>query len=196
MDTAPPEPGDGLDRQQRRTLLALARRSIAHGLEWGGALRVDPVDFDPALRARRASFVTLHEGGQLRGCIGHLEAIQPLVTDVAENAFSAAFRDPRFPPVTSGELDALHIEISVLSPAVPMDFSSEADLLAQIQPGRDGLILEDGPARGTFLPTVWESVPDPADFLRHLRRKAGLPPHHWSEHLRVSRYHTECFGES
>ena len=193
------KPTPALDSQLRpelrRTLLAIARESIAHGLEQGRALAVDPDDFDPALQARHAAFVTLHEQGQLRGCIGHLEAIQPLVRDVAENAFAAAFRDPRFPPLAAGELDALHIEISVLTPAVPMDFASETELLSLIEPGRDGLILEDGHARGTFLPSVWESLPEPVDFLHHLKRKAGLPANHWSHSLRISRYRTESFGE-
>jgi AmmeMemoRadiSam system protein A len=195
-----PEPNSesstGLTPDQRNTLLALARQSIAHGLDQSRALTVNPDDYEPALRARRAAFVTLHEQGQLRGCIGHLEAVQTLVQDVAENAFAAAFRDPRFPPLATTELDALAIEISVLTPAVPMEFSSEQDLIGQIRQGIDGLILEDGNARGTFLPSVWESLQEPAEFLRHLKRKAGLPANHWSENLRVSRYRTESFGES
>jgi AmmeMemoRadiSam system protein A len=188
-------PETELGDAERHTLLALARQSIAHGLAEGRPLQVEPEDFAAPLRARRAAFVTLQEAGQLRGCIGHLEARQPLVRDVADNAFAAAFRDPRFPPVQSGELAALHIEISVLTPAVAMTFASEEELLAQLQPGRDGLILEDDGARGTFLPSVWESLPEPAEFLRHLRMKAGLPPHYWSPRLRVSRYRTECFAE-
>lgn len=196
METAgTPQLDSELDPDQRRTLLELARRSIACGLEQGRPLDVNPAKHDAALQVRRAAFVTLHKGGQLRGCIGHLEAMQPLVRDVVENAFAAAFRDRRFPPVNRAELDALHIEISVLSPSAPMAFTSEADLLSQIEPGRDGLILEDGYARGTFLPSVWESLPDPADFLQHLKRKAGLPPDHWSDSLRISRYRTESFAE-
>jgi AmmeMemoRadiSam system protein A len=195
MDGSPPPPENPLDAEQREILLTLARRSIAHGLEKGRALPVAVGDYPPALQARRAAFVTLHEQGRLRGCIGHLEAVQALVGDVAENAFAAAFRDPRFPPVTADELEALHIEISVLTPARPLEFSSEEDLLAKLEPGRDGLILQDGHARGTFLPTVWETLPNPAAFLRHLKAKAGLPPDHWSDTLRVSRYRTECFGE-
>ena len=179
----------------RQTLLALARRSIVQGLEVGRPLPVVPEEFEEPLRARRAVFVTLTTGGQLRGCIGHLEAIQPLVRDVADNAFAAAFRDPRFPPLTARELGTLRIEISVLTPATPLSFGSEAELLALIEPGRDGLILEVGAARGTFLPAVWESLPERRDFLRHLKLKAGLPPDYWSDRLRVSRYRTEAFGE-
>ena len=184
-----------LDAGARRTLLELARRSIANGLREGRALAAHAGDFGDTLQAKRAAFVTLKEGERLRGCIGHLQAVQPLVQDVAENAFAAAFRDPRFPPLQPDEFDGVRIEISVLSPPEPMRFTSEQDLLAQIRPGRDGLILEDGAARGTFLPSVWESLPDPGDFLRHLKLKAGLPPDHWSPQLRMSRYRTESFAE-
>ena len=184
-----------LNPTQRQTLLALARRSIVRGLDEGRPLSVESADFDEALRARRATFVTLTIGGQLRGCIGHLEAIQSLVRDVSDNAFAAAFRDPRFPPLAARELEALQIEISVLTPATPLSFGSEAELLAQLEPGRDGLILEADAARGTFLPAVWESLPNRRDFLHHLKLKAGLPPDYWSDRLRVSRYRTEAFGE-
>ena len=184
-----------LHAEQRQALLAVARRSIALGLEEGRPLRVNLEDYAADLRAQRAAFVTLQEFGQLRGCIGHLEARQPLVKDVAENAFAAAFRDPRFPPVTARELERLHIEISVLTPPTPLSFGSEQELFALIEPGRDGLILEEGLARGTFLPSVWESLPNPVDFLRQLKRKAGLPENYWSDRLRISRYRTESFGE-
>jgi len=186
---------DSFDPAQRRALLALARQSIAHGLDRGCPLPVVPSDYPADLRARRATFVTLEAGGTLRGCIGHLEAVQPLVLDVVENAFAAAFRDPRFPPLTRPELARLAIEISVLTPSQPLSFTSEEELLRIIEPGRDGLILEEGTARGTFLPTVWESLPEPRAFLRHLKQKAGLPPDHWSDRIRVRRYRTESFSE-
>ncbi len=185
-----------LDNQQRRILLDTARASIRTGLEKGHPLVVDPGDYDEALQAQRATFVTLNKQGQLRGCIGHLEAIQSLIEDVAENAFSAAFKDTRFSPVTSSELDQLEIHISVLSPPEPVSFSSEEDLLRQIRPGKDGLILQDGYFRGTFLPSVWEQLPSPEEFLAHLKIKAGLPPNYWSDSLQVSRYTTESFSES
>ncbi len=181
---------------QRLILLNTARASIHFGLEQGSPLPVDPAEFDPALQVHRATFVTLNKNGQLRGCIGHLQAIAPLVSDVAENAFSAAFKDPRFPPVDSRELDALEIHISVLSPAQAMTFSSEQDLLRQLRPGIDGLILRDGYHQGTFLPSVWEQLPRPEDFLAHLKIKAGLPANHWSDSLKVSRYTTESFSDS
>ena len=184
-----------LDPSQRRQLLALAKRSIKHGLDRGGPVAVEASDYSGVLAEQRAVFVTLHRQGNLRGCIGHLQAVQSLVQDVAENAFAAAFRDPRFPSLTGTELPDLDIEISVLSPSEPLSFGSEEELLQIIEPGLDGLILEDGEARGTFLPTVWESLPDPRDFLRHLKQKAGLSPDHWSDSIRVRRYRTECFSE-
>ena len=181
--------------EDRATLLDLARRSVAHGLDHGAPLPVDPTGYPEPLRAELAAFVTLHLHGALRGCIGHLEAVQPLVRDVAENAYAAAFRDPRFPPLTRQELQGLAVHISVLAAPEPMTFASEADLLGQIRPGIDGLILTEGRARGTFLPSVWESLPDRRDFLNHLKRKAGLPADHWSDRVQVARYTTESFGD-
>jgi len=113
------------------------------------------------------------------------------VEDVAENAFAAAFRDPRFPAISSSELADLDLHISILSPAEAMHFDSEQSLLAQLKPGLDGLILQDGYHRGTFLPSVWEQLPDAAEFLRNLKQKAGLPSDYWSDHLKISRYSTE-----
>ena len=183
-----------LPDDQRRSLLELARASIAHGLTYDRPLLVDCNDYPAALRQERATFVTLHLHHQLRGCIGSLEAQRPLCQDVADNAFSAAFRDPRFAPVTAPESEQLTLDISVLSPPAAMHFDSEADLLSQIRPGIDGLIIEDGRHRGTFLPSVWEQLPLPAEFLRQLKRKAGLPSDYWSQDLRVSRYTTESFA--
>lgn len=178
----------------RGVLLELARNSIRGGIGSDRAPTIEVADYAPNLREQLACFVTLNRQGRLRGCIGHLEAGQPLVLDVAENAWSAAFRDPRFPPLEPPELADLQIHISVLSPPQPMRFDSETDLLRQIHPGSDGLILQDGRARGTFLPSVWESLPRVDDFWRHLKGKAGLPPDHWSDSLRVSRYETESFS--
>jgi AmmeMemoRadiSam system protein A len=182
------------DREQRDALLAIARQSIDHGLSHGRPLPIDPGDYPAPLQALRATFVTLHENSQLRGCIGTLETHRALVEDVADNAFSAAFRDPRFAAVSATERDQMDLDISVLSPATPMQFDSEQDLLRQLRPGIDGLVLEDGPYRGTFLPSVWEQLPEPLDFLRQLKRKAGLSADHWSPGLKVSRYVTESFS--
>ena len=190
------EPPGVLAPAQRATLMAVARRSIEHGLATGRPLTVVPSEYHRDLKVVRASFVTLQLHGKLRGCIGHLEAVQPLVVDVAENAFAAAFQDPRFSPLTAQEWPAVDIHLSLLTRPEAMRFEDEADLLRQIQPGVDGLILQDGPNRGTFLPSVWESLPQAADFLSHLKLKAGLPANHWSGRVEVYRYFTESFGEA
>ncbi|MBI5039720.1 MAG: AmmeMemoRadiSam system protein A [Gammaproteobacteria bacterium] len=182
-----------LDAASRQRLLQIAHDSIAHGLKNGRPLPIAARDYPDALRVPRASFVTLHEYGELRGCIGALEAHRPLVEDVAYNAFNAAFRDLRFVPLRSEELPRLDIHISVLSPPAPILFSDEADLLAQLRPGIDGLILTAPDHRGTFLPSVWESLPRAEEFLRHLKCKAGLPAGYWSPDIRVERYTTEAF---
>jgi AmmeMemoRadiSam system protein B/AmmeMemoRadiSam system protein A len=174
-------------------LIKLAKASIKHGLETGQPLPVNPEDYNQALGEQRACFVTLNENNQLRGCIGSLEAHRPLVKDVSDNAYAAAFRDPRFPPLSDAELEKLDIHISILTPASPMSFSSESDLISQLRPGKDGLILEDVGHRGTFLPSVWESLKTPEQFWRELKRKAGLPYDHWSDTIKVSRYETQYF---
>jgi len=182
--------------QERAALLHLAREAIAYGLAHGRArpLVVDPEDYPQHLRAERACFVTLQIDGELRGCIGSLEAHRPLVVDVAHNARAAAFSDPRFPPLSPAEFQRLDLHISVLHPAEPMHFSSEEDLVEQLRPGIDGIILEEGFRRGTFLPSVWEQLPRPRDFLHHLKLKAGLPADYWSPGLQAWRYTTESFG--
>ncbi len=180
-----------LAKTSAQRLLDVARRSIAEGLSGGKAFDPDLETEPLELRMPRATFVTLHRHGQLRGCIGTLEAHQPLVEDVAANAYAAAFEDPRFPPVTREELDELEIHISILSPPEALPCRDEADLLAQLRPGRDGLILRDGPYRATFLPAVWEELPDPREFLAHLKRKAGLRQDHWSPTLSFWRYEAE-----
>lgn len=167
-------------------LLDVARRSVAAGR----ILDVDPNDYPEPLRAIRSTFVTLRLDGVLRGCIGSLEANQPLVADVARSAFKAAFEDPRFSPVTAEERERLEFHVSVLSPAERMSFTSEQDFLAQLRPGVDGLILEEAGSRATFLPDVWESLPEPRDFVARLKEKAGLAADHWSSRIQVSRYTT------
>ena len=180
-----------LSRKGQIILLELARTSIRHGLQHGCPGKVDLEGLEAELMAIRASFVTLEKNGHLRGCIGSLEAWRPLAVDVAENAYAAAFRDRRFPPMQEDEVDALGIHLSLLTPAVPMAFSSEEDLLKQLQPGIDGLILQEGQYRGTFLPSVWAELPTPALFLSQLKRKAGLPVDYWSPTVRILRYTTE-----
>lgn len=180
-----------LTEQSRKRLLDLARASIAHGLKTGKPFKPDLSEYPAELTVLRATFVTLLKQGDLRGCIGMLEAVRPLAEDVAENAFSAAFKDYRFPQLTSDEFDGLEIHISILSQPEPIVFTSEQDLISQLRPGVDGLILEEGFKRGTFLPSVWESLPDPVQFLRHLKQKAGLTSQYWSDTVKVSRYTAE-----
>lgn len=181
-------------REDEAILLGVAAHAIQHGLRHGQRLAVDPLKYPAQLRQLRASFVTLEQAGHLRGCIGALEARRPAVVDVASNAYAAAFADPRFPPLQASELPGLHLHISLLSPCEPVTFTSEDDLIAKLRPGVDGLILSEGLRRGTFLPSVWESLPEPREFLRQLKLKAGLPPDYWSERLRVERYATISFG--
>ncbi len=183
-----------LNKQYQQQLLELAKASIQHGLQTGKPLQIDLADYPAELKELRATFVTLHINHDLRGCIGVLEAIRPLAEDIAENAFSAAFKDSRFPPLSPREFKDLEIHLSILSPAEPVSFTSEQDLLAQLQPGIDGLILQEGHRRGTFLPSVWETLPKPEQFLRNLKQKAGLPPNFWSNTICVSRYRTESIG--
>ncbi|MGD2118280.1 MAG: AmmeMemoRadiSam system protein A [Chromatiales bacterium] len=180
---------------QKKALLQLARDSIRNGLDNGAPLQVNYQDYETDLQQPLACFVTLNKHGELRGCIGHLTAMQSLVEDVVENAYSAAFSDPRFPPLQPAEFEQLEVEISVLSRPEAMHINGEQDLLEQIRPQIDGLILEDNSHRGTFLPSVWESLPQKEDFLRHLKMKAGLLPDYWSDQIRVSRYTTESFSD-
>ncbi len=182
-----------LSEQDKHTLKNIARQSIQHGLLYNQPLAVNPEEFAEILQADAASFVTLNLDHQLRGCIGTLQAYQPLVTDVAQHAYDAAFKDPRFAPVSESEAPLLDIHISILTQAEPMSFTDEADLLKQLKPGVDGLILEDDYHKGTFLPSVWEQLPEPENFLKNLKRKAGLSEHHWSPELKISRYQSLSF---
>lgn len=166
---------------------AIAARLSARDLRYENA--------DSWLDTPGAAFVTLTLGGALRGCIGSLTAYRTLREDVAGNAVNAAFRDPRFPPLTSDELPRTHIEVSVLSEPEPYPFTDRADALARLRPGVDGLILEYAGHRGTFLPQVWEQLPDPDAFLAHLVRKAGLPAGWWDDRATLSRYTVTAFEE-
>lgn len=191
---ASPERGAGLGAEERGILLDLARRAIRAGPD-GLRPAIDLERLPAVLRAPGASFVTLSEReGGLRGCMGRLEATRPLAEDVAGNARAAAFFDPRFPPVEREELDRLEVEVSVLSAALPLAVSSERELLAALRPGVDGLIVEAAGHRATFLPAVWETLPDPRDFVTQLRRKAGLGAAGFEPGQRYSRYSAEKFG--
>lgn len=178
---------------ERDRLRAVARASIEHGLHHDQPVEVRLDEWPAALRQQRATFVTIQNEDRLRGCVGALEATRPLVQDVAMNAFAAAFRDPRFPPLTARESPGVTLRVSVLSPIELLPVRSEADLLRQLRPGVDGLIFEEGEQRGTFLPTVWRSLPNAGEFLAQLKTKAGLPADYWSETIRAYRYTTEEF---
>jgi len=184
-----------LNETDRQVLLGLAYQSIQLGLDTGHPLSINLRDYSTAFSQQRATFITLEKNKQLRGCIGMLKAVLPLAEDVCENAFSAAFKDSRFPPLIQSELENIDIHISILSPSVEIEFSSEQDLVSKIQPDIDGLILESGYRRGTFLPSVWQSIHTPVKFLQHLKQKAGLDKHFWSDQIRVYRYTTEVIGK-
>lgn len=195
-ETAAGEPAPkSLCEEEHILLCNVAREAIEYGLKTGRPPALETARFPAPLRELRSSFVTLHKYGELRGCMGNLSATRPLVNDVAQNAFNAAFRDPRFPPVQGRELADIELSISILSPAAPMHFTSEEDLLRQLRPGVDGLILQEGALCGTFLPSVWESLPERRDFLRHLKTKAGLPTNYWSPTVQVLCYTAEKVEE-
>ena len=163
-----------IDASGQETLLKVAREAIGHGVVHADAPELAAENYPEPLRIIACTFVTLHIGEVLRGCIGSLRAHRPLVADVARHAYAAAFSDARFDPVAHTELDALHIHISILSELEPVTFVSEANLLAGLRPGTDGLLIESGESRATFLPTVWASYPDGRDFLAALKTKAGM----------------------
>jgi AmmeMemoRadiSam system protein A len=184
-------------KSEKHWLLTLARESIALGLKDRRSYEVDPKQVSPELKEGRACFVTLTIGGQLRGCIGHIEAIQPLYKDVIENAASAAFDDPRFPPLDKSELDEIGIEVSVLGKPVDLDYKNADDLVKKLRPGKDGVILRKGAYGATFLPQVWDEIRNPEDFLSHLCAKAGLDSDDWRKgDLKVQTYSVEAFSES
>jgi len=168
-----------------RALIGIARAAIASRLGAGDAPRAADAAW---LMQPGASFVTLTQDGGLRGCIGSLEAVRPLGEDVAQNALHAAFRDPRFPALRAQEWASCAVEVSLLSRPAAIDFASEAQLLAQLRPGEDGLIIEHAGRRGTFLPQVWETLPEPRVFLRELKVKAGLRADHDLATCKLSRY--------
>ena len=180
------------ERALGRALLTIARSAI--GAELG--FRPLAEASHAALTLPAATFVTLKHSGELRGCIGSLKPRRPLGVDVRENAIAAAFRDPRFPPLAVVEFEATSVEVSLLSVDERIDVRDEEDLLARLRPDMDGLVLECGRHRATFLPQVWESLPEPRSFLAALKRKAGLPEDFWSPQVNVSRYGVTKWAES
>ncbi len=178
------------DREE--ILLPIARAAISCALhiplntDEGAHWLIDP----------GASFVTLTQNGQLRGCIGSLQAYRPLLADIKSNAVSAALHDPRFLPLTADELPCTTIEISLLTTPQTMEFRNEADALSRLIPGTDGVIFEFSRYRSTFLPQVWDQLPDPRMFMAHLKRKAGLPDNFWDANIRLARYSVTKYKES
>jgi AmmeMemoRadiSam system protein A len=186
-----------LDLTHRSRLLALARQSIESGLS---ALRWVPMpslELPAPLAEERGSFVTLRIHKRLRGCCGNLSANRSVSEDVWRNAWASAFADPRFPPLEAEEWEqsGTDVHISVLSPLESVVVTDEHELLELLRPNVDGLVLERDDSRATFLPDVWEHLPEPVDFVRHLKQKAGWPASSWSPHIKVWRYTTESFGE-
>lgn len=187
-ESSPPAP----PQNAGTILLTLARAAIALKL---GKAHATPAEAD-WLRVQGACFITLTHGGKLRGCIGTLRAHRTLADDVTANAEAAAFRDPRFPPLTATEFETVAVEISLLSALEPLAFSGEDEALAQLRAGRDGVVFEYGHHSSTFLPQVWEELREPAEFMAHLKYKAGLPPDFWDSEVRLMRYTVSKWRES
>lgn len=186
-----------LTEQEQDYLLNLARQVIESALQGNKRISLPEEGRTPRLQEPGASFVTLHTAqGALRGCIGTLTAHRPLAEDVRHNALAAAFDDPRFPPLSETEAPDLGIEVSVLTPPEPLAFSGPDELVQKLRPRIDGVFLEHGWHRGTFLPQVWEHLPEPEEFLRHLALKAHLPANAWRwPDIKISTYQVQKFGE-
>ena len=185
-----------LTDSEKEILLNLARLTVERVVAGQSKPHIELVMYSPRLQQDGASFVTLTRHGMLRGCIGALEAYQPLVQDVSEHAEAAALDDYRFPPVQSDEVEHLEIEISVLTPSMPFHYETAEELLKNLRPGIDGVVLHDGSRRATFLPQVWEQVPEPVEFLSHLCKKMGSPGDLWrKKKLQVETYQVEEFHE-
>jgi hypothetical protein len=188
---------DELTPEERRTLLGLARQAIREAVHGGLLPALDLAALPPRLGEHGVTFVTLTVDGMLRGCIGALEASQPLARDVQEHAVAAALNDYRFSSIMAEEMERLEIEISRLTPPVPLTYESPAELPGRLRPGVDGVVLRDSFRRATFLPQVWEKLPDPEAFLSHLCQKMGAPPDLWRHRLlEVFIYQVEEFHEA
>lgn len=187
---------DKLTDGEKQTLLHLAREAMEIAVKRQGAPPLDLQSLSPLLRKDGASFVTLTIDDDLRGCIGALEAYQPLAEDVCEHAVAAALHDPRFPPVRENELSRIKLEVSRLTAPHLLEYSSSEDLLKKLRPHVDGVTLRDNFRRATFLPQVWEKIPDPAEFLSHLCQKMQVRANLWQEaKLQVFVYQVEDFHE-
>ena len=187
-------PLHSMNSEQGRLLTAIARAVISKQL--GIRASMPKVSDHPWLDEFGATFVTLKKSSKLRGCIGSLKSRQSLINDLQDNAVSAAIRDPRFPPVTADELDSISIEVSVLTEPEPIHFNDEGDALAQLKAHEDGVIFQFEKHRSTFLPQVWEQLPNPELFMANLKQKAGLASDFWSDGVLLYRYRVEKFSEN
>ncbi|MEJ2523466.1 MAG: AmmeMemoRadiSam system protein A [Gammaproteobacteria bacterium] len=187
-------PARSVPDELREPVIAVARNALSAGA--GAAVREpSAAELAPRLRVPGASFVSLYQEGRLRGCCGHLAPTGPLGLDVWRAARASAYGDPRFPPVAAEEVTTLSMDVSILGEPEPVAARNEAELRSVLRPEIDGLVVSFGERRATFLPQVWETLPDPVDFLRELRRKAGLPADFWHETLRWSRYQVRVFRD-
>jgi AmmeMemoRadiSam system protein A len=173
------------------TLLALARAAVDESLE---GPRVE-VPAEPWLDEHGACFVTLRKDGELRGCIGSIEAHRPLAQDVMQNARSAAHKDPRFPPLQRNELSAVRFEVCLLAPLERLEVQSQQEAIERLRPGVDGVVLQWGPHKGVFIPKMWKQLPNPVEFLAFLRHKAGMPSRDWLSGTRMWRFTAEDWSE-
>ena len=185
---APPMDDRAMLQQEGARIFRAAAQSVGYAVKNGKPPKVDISSFPSVLQETRATFITLNKSGQLRGCIGTIQAHQPLIADVVENAYKAAMKDPRFPPVQEDELSDIELSISLLSPFTEMSFTDEADFMRKVRPKIDGLIIADQGKRSVFLPQVWEGIPDTATFVSRLKQKAGLAADHWSDSFQAWRF--------
>lgn len=182
-----------LTDKQRRAAIVLAEETIRCGVEHGKPMQETDEIAELFPKGERATFVTVNIADQLNGCIGRLQATRPIYRDIIMNAFNAAFRDHRFPPVEREHLDYLNVHISVLNPLEPIPVEAESDLWEFVEPGKHGVLLETDDTQGTFLPSVWEKCPDRETFLLNLKKKAGLAPSAWPSDLDAFRYTVDEF---
>jgi AmmeMemoRadiSam system protein A len=186
------EPASGaLSDEELRTLADVAHDAVITAVRDRRRATPEPADYPEALRRPGAVFVTLRRDGELRGCVGTMTPSMPLVQAAADRARAAAFDDPRFDAVRPGELEGLAVEVSVLSPMEPFTVDGYDELVRTLRPGVDGLLVEAGRHRATFLPVVWEELTDPADFVSALWRKAGLTARSWPTGIATWRYHAQ-----
>ncbi len=189
-------PSKQLCERHGKTLIEAAKASISHGLEHRRPLPITVPEFPLELRNNGACFVTLKIEKRLRGCVGSPQAWRPLIQDTTDNAFRAAFADSRFEPLTAEEWPSVRLSISVLTPPVPIPCATEEELVRALRPNVDGVILADDNRRGLFLPAVWEQLSNPLEFIRQLKRKAGLPPDHWTPNTRAFRFTALSISQS